>query len=299
MAGRVTSVLVVGPGSPARGRCRAASGRCRGRDRRAGDDPGRRRRRTLTFPATPCGRCAGSASTSACRCRRDRHPALCDRRGRVSPTSSSHRYGAAAARALACVTRCDLDHHSGRPFLVLTWIGRHRSGSAACPAQPRTLFQGHAQTLELRALSLWPSLSVLAVAQRRAQPLAPVEYRRRPQRNTHPPQPPTPARCPAAAATPSTCRLRRTPRPHPHPELTTPRKATAMSPQPTTATPQPVPYFPLDPPHQHTAGCFWDLDQCRWQCGPPRATAPKTPTSSSIPGSTAEPGSTEPISPDR
>jgi hypothetical protein len=55
------------------------------------------------------------------------------------------------------------------------------------------------------------------------------------------------------------------------PELTTTRKATAMSPQPATPTPQPVPRFPLDPPHAHTASCFWDLAQCRWQCGSPAA----------------------------
>jgi hypothetical protein len=72
-----------------------------------------------------------------------------------------------------------------------------------------------------------------------------------------------------------------------------------MSPQPTTAAPQPVPYVPLDPPHEHTASCFWDLAHCRWQCGPQGAAAPNTPRSSSTPDSAAEPGSTEPISPDR
>ena len=114
-----------------------------------------------------------------------------------------------------------------------------------------------------------------------------------------PASPPTPGPVADRGGDPSTCPLRGTLRPHPHPELTTPRKATAMSPQPTTATPQPVPYFPLDPPHEHTASCFWDLAQCRWQCGPLAAAAPTTPRSSSIPGSAAEPWSTKPISPDR
>jgi len=55
-----------------------------------------------------------------------------------------------------------------------------------------------------------------------------------------------------------------------------------MSP-PTTDTPQPAPYLPLDPPHQHIASCFWDLAECRWQCGPPSTAEPHTPKSSSIP----------------
>ena len=25
---------------------------------------------------------------------------------------------------------------------------------------------------------------------------------------------------------------------------------------------------PLDPPHRHLAGCFWDVQRCRWQCSP-------------------------------
>jgi hypothetical protein len=40
-----------------------------------------------------------------------------------------------------------------------------------------------------------------------------------------------------------------------------------MAPQPTTTPRSHVPYVPLDPSHQHTASCFWDLAECRWQCG--------------------------------
>jgi hypothetical protein len=25
---------------------------------------------------------------------------------------------------------------------------------------------------------------------------------------------------------------------------------------------------PLDPPHRHLNGCFWDAQQCRWHCSP-------------------------------
>lgn len=25
----------------------------------------------------------------------------------------------------------------------------------------------------------------------------------------------------------------------------------------------------FDLPHEHTIGCFWDYDECRWQCAHP------------------------------
>ena len=41
-----------------------------------------------------------------------------------------------------------------------------------------------------------------------------------------------------------------------------------------TETPAPVTGSALDPKHEHTSRCYWDLNECRWHCPAPSSTDP-------------------------
>jgi hypothetical protein len=39
-----------------------------------------------------------------------------------------------------------------------------------------------------------------------------------------------------------------------------------MTPQSTAAVAGQVRTVPPEAPHRHDSACFWDVDECRWQC---------------------------------